>query len=224
MGGTWALYAPVAGFFGTTLSQSLPSLERKLSSPSLLDPASFLSTVSTGTTPVQHGKYQLSWTWQLFLERLLHTSHLSVFWDFYSIVLIMIITILFIIAVEKYTLMVWEPELQEKVPQEIKEWSSERFAVTGRAAWRHPPLLVAWPTSAPTSIPVQFATLLCLLIWYDTLSNMGRVGPSLGRHWRGDHRQRDDNFIHRSHLQHATRQVGGLLRLVLNSFASLLAG
>ncbi|XP_013358712.1 PREDICTED: proline-rich transmembrane protein 4 [Chinchilla lanigera] len=42
------------GFFGTTLSQSLPSLERKLSSPSLLDQAAFLSTASTGTTPGQH--------------------------------------------------------------------------------------------------------------------------------------------------------------------------
>ncbi|KFO29318.1 Proline-rich transmembrane protein 4 [Fukomys damarensis] len=41
------------GFFGTTLSPSLPSLERKLSSPSLLDLAAFLSTVSAGTA-MQH--------------------------------------------------------------------------------------------------------------------------------------------------------------------------
>ncbi|KAM6152319.1 proline-rich transmembrane protein 4 isoform 1-T1 [Erethizon dorsatum] len=42
------------GFFGTTLSQSLPSLQRKLSSPSLLDQAVLLSAASVGTTPMQH--------------------------------------------------------------------------------------------------------------------------------------------------------------------------
>ncbi|KAM5189743.1 proline-rich transmembrane protein 4 isoform 2-T2 [Callospermophilus lateralis] len=42
------------GFFGSTLSPPLPTLERKLSSPSLLDPATSLSSASTETTLMQH--------------------------------------------------------------------------------------------------------------------------------------------------------------------------
>ncbi|KAM4855977.1 proline-rich transmembrane protein 4 isoform X1 [Urocitellus parryii] len=41
------------GFFGSTLSPPLPTLERKLSSPSLLDPATSLSSASIETTLMQ---------------------------------------------------------------------------------------------------------------------------------------------------------------------------
>ncbi|XP_048193871.1 proline-rich transmembrane protein 4 isoform X2 [Perognathus longimembris pacificus] len=42
------------GFFGTTLSPLPSLLERKFSSPSLLDPATSLSSASVKTTPMQH--------------------------------------------------------------------------------------------------------------------------------------------------------------------------